>query len=610
VAIEVGEENMAETSHKGFVRLALVTAVLVWFLIALGGVVRVTGSGLGCGDDWPLCDGSFLPAFEFGPIIEYAHRTVAALVSLFVLLTAIGAWRRYRVARWVVLPATLGLVLLVVQVFLGAVTVWLELPPEIVVAHLAAALAILALSIVAAVAARYPRAETQHRSSANLTGLLWLTVPALFVLLLSGGLVTGSGASAACPTFPLCVGFLIPEQGFPLQRIHMLHRLWMAILAVLVALVVINANRGGHPRVIRVWSWVLAGTFAAQMVVGMTQVLFGLPAALRAAHVALASGIWASIVVLATLVALHGERRAVADPKAPDGPGKEPLTKTARVLGDYLQLTKPIIVSLLLFTTLTGMVVAAGGLPPLGMLLATLTGGALSAAGANTINQYLERDIDALMRRTRKRPIPSGAIKPVNALVFGLALSAASFVMLWLLVNLLSAVLATLGIAYYVLVYTVLLKRSTPQNIVVGGVAGAIPPLVGWAAVTNRIDVLAIFLFAIVFYWTPPHTWALVLLVKNDYARASIPMLPVAKGVQATTVRILLYTLLLVPLTLMLTPLRLMGLFYLTAALVLGGWHVVEAVRVYRQQSKAAARRLYKFSTAYLCWGSYRSAVP
>jgi len=277
-----------------------------------------------------------------------------------------------------------------------------------------------------------------------------------------------------------------------------------------------------------------------------------------------------------------------------------PLGRTVKVLGFYVQLTKPIILGLLGFTTVTGMVVAAAGLPPWQVLLATVAGGILAASGANTINQYLERDIDSLMTRTRRRPLPSGAIKPYKALAFGLALSVASFAVLVTLVNLLSAVLSMAGLLYYVLIYTIWLKRRTPLNIVVGGAAGGIPPMVGWAAVTNRVDLLAIFLFLIIFCWTPPHTWALALLVQKDYARASIPMLPVAKGEPATYVRILVYTLLLVIYTLLPTPLRLMGMIYLAAALILGGWHIVVSVRLARQKTKAAARRLYKYSTLYL----------
>ena len=586
---------MAETSHRGYRRLAALTAALVWALIAVGGVVRVSESGLGC-PDWPLCHGRLLPPLEVTAIIEYAHRTGAALSSLFIVLTALGAWRRFRRARAVVIPATLALALLVGQIVLGAATVALELPPEIVAAHLVVALALLAASIVVAVVARYPHLLNQRREPDSLYGLLWLTLPALFVLMLSGALVTRSGAAGACPTFPLCAGVLVPPQGFGLQRIHMLHRLWMLILAVMVTMVVVHANRGQRPRVVRAWAWVLGGVFIAQVSVGISQVVLGLPLALRAAHVALAAGVWGSLVVLATLAALH--RRPSERPKREEDAGS--LEHVVTAMGHYVSLTKPLIISLLLFTTLSAMVIAARGLPAWDMLLATLVGGALAAAGANTINQYLERDIDGLMTRTRRRPIPSGAVKPEHALVFGLALSAASFVWLAMLVNLLSAVLALAGIAYYLLVYTIWLKRSTPLNIVVGGAAGAIPPLVGWAAVHNRVDVLALFLFAIIFYWTPPHTWALTLLAQRDYARASVPMLPVVKGEHATHIRIVLYTLLLVFLTLMPTPLRMMGWFYLVVAVILGGWHLAASVRVWQQKSKAATRRLYKFSTVYL----------
>src|SRR2546425_2619700 len=210
---------------------------------------------------------------------------------------------------------------------------------------------------------------------------------------------------------------------------------------------------------------------------------------------------------------------------------------------DYVTLTKPKVQSLLLFTTVTTMYVA--GNPSLGLVALTCLGGALSAGGAGAINHYLDRDIDAIMRRTASRPVPAGRVAPGAALGYGIALGGASFVLLALTVELLSAVLALCGLLGYVLVYTLWLKRSTPQNIVIGGAAGAVPPLVAWAATTGRLSGSALYLFAIVFYWTPPHFWALSLLMKDDYERAGVPMLPVVRGERETRRQILLYALLL-----------------------------------------------------------------
>ncbi len=265
---------------------------------------------------------------------------------------------------------------------------------------------------------------------------------------------------------------------------------------------------------------------------------------------------------------------------------------------DYVTLTKPKVQSLLLFTTITTMYVA--GDPSVGRVALTCLGGALSAGGAGAINHYVDRDIDAVMRRTSTRPIPAGRIAPAAALGFGITLGAASFLLLALTVNVLSAALALSGLLGYVLVYTLWLKRSTPQNIVIGGAAGAVPPLVAWAATTGHLSGSALYLFAIVFYWTPPHFWALSLLMKDEYARAGIPMMPVARGETETRHQIMLYTLLLVAVTLLPFAGGLFGAVYLLAAVVLGAVFIALAYRLYRRAERRLALRLYLSSLLYL----------
>jgi protoheme IX farnesyltransferase len=272
----------------------------------------------------------------------------------------------------------------------------------------------------------------------------------------------------------------------------------------------------------------------------------------------------------------------------------------ASVAGAYVALMKPRIIVLLLITTLAAMVLAQGGWPPTGLVLLTMLGGFLAAGGANAINQYLDRDIDELMRRTRGRPLPAHRVAPAAALRFGVALGVASFLLFALFVNLLSAFLAITGLLVYVVVYTLWLKRATPQNIVIGGAAGAIPPLVGWAAVTGALDLLPLYLFAIVFFWTPPHFWALSLLLKRDYADARVPMLPVVEGEAETKRQILLYSLLLIAVSLLPFAARTLGGWYLAAALALGAALVAGAVRLLRGDERTWARRLFLFSNAYL----------
>jgi heme o synthase len=294
---------------------------------------------------------------------------------------------------------------------------------------------------------------------------------------------------------------------------------------------------------------------------------------------------------------------AISGERAQPNGKQEPQPKQNRLVRDYLQLAKPRIVILLIFTTVTAMVVAARGqLASLNgvIILATVVGGSLAAAGASALNQYIDRDMDAKMARTRNRPIPSGRVAPLNALLYGLGLVAWSVLILGFLVNWLAALLAFIGAIYYVVIYTLLLKRNTVLNILIGGGAGAMPVLVGWAAVTGSLAPQAFILFAIIFYWTPPHSWALALLVNADYTKAQVPMMPVAHGEQAARVQILLYSLQMIALSLLPVPFRMLGLFYLGAVVLLGGGMIYESVRLLQQKTNAAARRTYKYSTFYL----------
>jgi heme o synthase len=296
---------------------------------------------------------------------------------------------------------------------------------------------------------------------------------------------------------------------------------------------------------------------------------------------------------------------------APEKRGKMESTVERRVtFGEivraYTELMKLRIVTLLVFTTVTAMVVAQKGIPPLSILIPTLIGGIFAAGGASAMNQYLDRDMDAMMTRTSRRPIPSGRVAPVNALIFGLALIIWAVLILGVFVNWLTAGLALFGSIYYVILYTVILKRNTVTNIVIGGGAGAVPVLVGWAAVTGTLSLEAFILFAIVFYWTPPHSWALAILVGKDYAAANVPMMPVARGEQATRIQILLYSIQLVLITLLpgaslfIPNVEMLGGFYLVSALVLGMGMIYMSAQLIRVASKPMARNVYKYSSAYL----------
>jgi protoheme IX farnesyltransferase len=272
--------------------------------------------------------------------------------------------------------------------------------------------------------------------------------------------------------------------------------------------------------------------------------------------------------------------------------------RTRQLLGDYFELTKPKVQTLLLFTTVTTMEIA--GSPSVSKIGLTCLGGYLSAGGAGAVNHFYDRDIDARMKRTATRPIPAGRIAPGSALAFGLALSALSFVLLWTSVNLLAATLALGGFVGYVGVYTIWLKRRTPQNIVIGGAAGAMPPLVGWAAARGSVSWTAVYLFAIVFYWTPPHFWSLSLLMKDEYAKVSVPMMPVVRGERETRRQIVLYTLLLYAVSQLPFCAGGFGVAYLVASMTLGLAFIGGALLLYRRADRRTALRLYLFSLAYL----------
>ena len=266
----------------------------------------------------------------------------------------------------------------------------------------------------------------------------------------------------------------------------------------------------------------------------------------------------------------------------------------------FVALTKPRIIELLLVTTVPTMIVAERGLPSVWLIVCTVVGGALAAGGANAINMYVDRDIDGLMHRTRNRPLVTGVVQPVEALWFAVGLEVLAFALLWATVNLLSAVLAVAACLFYVFVYTLWLKRSTSRNIVIGGAAGAVPVLIGWSSVTGSLGWAPVVLFAVIFYWTPPHFWALAIRYREDYARADVPMLPVVTSFRTTALRILGYTVLLWALTLLFSPVAGMGHLYLGAAIALGAVFTVLAARLVNDATPAAAMRLFSWSITYI----------
>jgi protoheme IX farnesyltransferase len=423
----------------------------------------------------------------------------------------------------------------------------------------------------------------------------------VYGLMLSGSYVVGSGATLACPGWPLCGTAPQWAVQYHLSDINSFHRLVATFVGLVLIWTLISAWRRRNVAPGQAWVALVAGIlFVVQAVVGGLVVLLMRPDFVAGLHLALATAVWGSLVLLAVLAARQlraapqgAELEELAEEKKEVGPVRQTISS-------YVDLMKPHVTVLLLGTTVAAMAIAYQGLPPLGLVLATLLGGAMAAGSANCINCYIDRDIDQIMGRTQRRSLPSGRVQPTQALVFGIVLGIGSFIILTLFVNLLSALLACSAILFYIFVYTMWLKRSSAQNIVIGGAAGAVPVLVGWAAVTHTLTLPAIWLFAIIFYWTPPHFWALSLLIQKDYEKASIPMLPVVMGERETRKQILLYSLLLLAVTMILFAMHAMGYFYLLVALVLGGILIYMAIRLIRDQSKKWARTLFWYSNCYL----------
>jgi heme o synthase len=582
-----------------FRTLALATAVTTIVLFAVGGLVRGTGSGLGC-STWPACEpGQLFPTGGVHSAIEFSHRAVALLVIVLTFACAIVAWIDHRDERDILWPALASFPLVIVQAVVGAVVVRTDLDPWWVTAHFVAALLLIADVTAMAVYALVPRPE--RRARGGFVRLAFWTTVVTGLLLLVGTYIRARGPAygIAFTDWPLMDGRLVPTLGGVTTPMF-LHRVLAAAAFLLVVWTTIRARTmRPRSRPIVVLSTTALALYVAQIMAGAANVWTRLRPWAVVLHVAFAVLIWAALVALSCLAwrALVLVGGTVPEGDARTNGRRGSLRETTAA---YVQLTKPRIIILLLITTVPAMMLADRGMPSIWLVLATLVGGTLAAGSANAINCYLDRDIDRIMRRTRRRPLPDHRIEPDDALAFGFVLGAISFFFLSVTVNVLAASLALSAIAFYVFVYTMWLKRTSTQNIVIGGAAGAVPALVGWAAVTGSISPAAWILFAIVFVWTPPHFWALAMRYSGDYAAAGVPMLPAVRGEEETRRQILLYSLATFGTTLLLVPVGHMGPIYGATAVVLGGVFVWRALKLWRGSSPADAMRLFRYSIVYL----------
>jgi len=634
------------TVSRNLVRLAWGLLAYTIVVILWGAFVRVSFSGDGCGTHWPLCNGVIIPVgAETKTYVEFAHRISSGLVGPMVLALLVMVFRAFpkgaqaRRAAVAVVFFTLTESLIGARLVLkGLVTdnlsvgraIWLSL-------HLVNTFLLLGVIVLTAwlvTQERRSRVSGTDSPRIALRGqgtLTWSITGGLIAMLLLG--VSGAITSLGDQLFPQgqvmqVATDLLPTAHF-LERLRLLHPFIATSVGLyLVAIATLIARLRPSPVVQRQANW-LVGMFVVQLAVGFASILLRAPLVMQLVHLLLADVLWIALLLLgAEALDVRAPRRAWSEtvaaepgmpltaPFNPDETTREPalafndagepcqppetVEPTAPLWKVYVALTKPRVISLLLFTTLAAMFVAEGGFPGWGLLGVVALGGYMAAGAANAINMVIDQDIDLRMKRTSKRPVVTHRISGTHALLFALVLAVGSFALLWSGANLLSAVLAQCGLLFYVVVYTVLLKRHTWHNIVIGGAAGAFPPLVGYASVTNNLSPLAWVLFAIIFLWTPVHFWALALLIKDDYAEAGIPMLPVVHGERATVIQIVVYAVLTALISVVpLVQGEAQGL-YLVGALLLNALLIVRSVQLMKTPGRPTALSLYKYSMLYL----------
>jgi protoheme IX farnesyltransferase len=523
------------------------------------------------------------------------------------LFAGIIAMLRYRHSRWLILSLLGASLLLVGQILLGRFLTIEDSGPAGTALHLGLALGVLAiLAGLTTITFYIPHALDDSNLGKQGIQLIYrspfahlslLAFYALFILLVTGAFVSASGGSLTCQGWLFCNG-QFPPSGLS-AWIHFLHRLSTLLVGIFFAWIFFKAWKTQRSQTgIIVSSSVAVVLFLSQALMGSVEAARGFPAYLLGLHTATAVAVWVAAVIQIVLVGLAGRRKD----EEIEETAAIPVRRATDLAKDFLMLTKPVVVALLLVTTFAGMVVGAKAWPSFELAFWTLLAGAMAAGGSGAINQYIDRFDDTKMQRTSRRPIPSGRMTPGEGLAFGVILAIGSFYIMVAHVNFLAALLSLAGIIYYVLLYSIILKKTTVQNIVIGGGAGAIPPLVGWAAATGSLNVPALFLFAVVFMWTPPHFWALALVRRVDYARAGVPMMPVVRGERETRWQILIYTIELVVLTLALPLFGLGGSVYFVSSAVLGGLLLYSAWKVWRTEGNKVAWKMYRHSSMYLAF--------
>ncbi len=603
-----GVRKQSRMAEKRFPKFAWGVLFYNIGVILWGAYVRASGSGAGCGAHWPSCP----HASTFEWLVELSHRATSGLSLALAAVLLVWALRAFPARHIVRRGALLAVLFTCSEAIVGAALVLFKLVAHntslyravAIAAHLSNTfllLAALALTAWWASGGAAPR----MRGQGPLVWALGLGLLALAVLGASGA-ITALGDTL----YPMSLSQGLKADFSPATSPLLRMRLPHPLIAMSVGFYLLFiAGYAAHSRpardTYRFSGWI-RNLFLAQIGVGCLNVILLAPIWMQFIHLLMADATWI-VAVLLTASALSVEAPGPAVVRRPSSvvshqsAGGNPQAAGVRAgWRDYLALTKPRVISLLLFTTLAAMIIAKRGWPGTWLFLAVAVGGYMAAGAANAINMVVDRDIDGRMKRTTKRPTVTHLISGPQAMLFALALEAGSFVILWRAANVLCALLALAGLLFYVFIYTLLLKRRTWHNIVIGGAAGAFPPLVGWAAVTDDLSLLAWYLFAIIFVWTPVHFWALALLIKDDYAEAGIPMLPVVRGERITVLQIAVYAVLTALISVLPLFLRQVGSLYLVAAVLLNLVLLWRSLQLYQEPDRPHAKTLFKYSMVYL----------
>lgn len=592
-------------ASKGLTRFAWALVIYNLLVIGFGAFLRATYSGDGCGNHWPLCDGQLIPAFgELKQVFEYSHRISSGIILPLVLALAYKIFQQFPKGSQIRKTVMLVVTMTCFEALVGMMLVkfgWVNRDDSAARAivmsfHVISTFVLVgALGATALLAGGAP--PFKWKGQGPLGGGVTLGYLSLMFLGVSGA-VSALGHTLKPVSNVLSAAVQTNTHWMVrLQPLHPLIATAIGLFLLLLGGLMIHLRP--DPKVKKAVQWLVA-LYAGQMAIGLLSITLKAPVWLQMTHLALADATFLAYV--ACMVFAFGE--GVPWVETNDASTRDLIEEQTRTWKEtikaYVSLTKPRVISLLLFTTLTAMIIAKGGWPGAILFLAVAIGGYLSAGAANAINMVIDRDIDATMKRTAKRPTVTQSITSKNALLFAGSMAIASFAILWGAANLLTAVMSLTGLVFYVIVYTMLLKRRTWHNIVIGGAAGAFPPMVGYAAVTNYLNPLAWWLFAIIFVWTPVHFWALAILIKDDYESAGVPMLPVVHGVRATVIQIALYTLLTALVSIMPMIQASVGSIYLVSALLLNAVLVIRTAQLYRSPERPQALGLYKYSMVYL----------